>query len=272
MGFSDKGNVDLESVIARQPDLMIAQLRARPALMESGVIDKLSALHVPVLFVDYEIDPAKDTAPSIDLLGKVLNRESQAKAFTDYYRQQLQSIRQKTATITPKANVFFGSAGRQQRRLLLYSWPQRLGRAGRGGRGEQYRFAAAAGRLRVVSLEKIISMKPDAWIMTGSKRGNSQVLPLGYAVKPEAVKAQAQTLLARPGVSQIPAVQEKRAYGVYHHFYNHPWNIVGMEYLAKDIYPQAFGDLNPDETYHYIVRHFTDLPDQPFVFSWQQSE
>ncbi|MEE7594121.1 hypothetical protein V3R04_26900, partial [Escherichia coli] len=24
--------------------------------------------------------------------------------------------------------------------------------------------------------------------------------------------------------------------------------------------------------YHYIVRHFTDLPDQPFVFSWQQSE
>ncbi len=59
MGFSDKGNVDLESVIARQPDLMIAQLRARPALMESGVIDKLSALHVPVLFVDYEIDPAK---------------------------------------------------------------------------------------------------------------------------------------------------------------------------------------------------------------------
>ncbi|MDT1888007.1 ABC transporter substrate-binding protein, partial [Acinetobacter baumannii] len=85
MGFSDKGNVDLESVIARQPDLMIAQLRARPALMESGVIDKLSALHVPVLFVDYEIAPAKDTAPSIDLLGKVLNRESQAKAFTDYY-------------------------------------------------------------------------------------------------------------------------------------------------------------------------------------------
>ena len=30
MGFSDKGNVDLESVISRQPDLMIAQLRAKP--------------------------------------------------------------------------------------------------------------------------------------------------------------------------------------------------------------------------------------------------
>ncbi len=70
----------------------------------------------------------------------------------------------------------------------------------------------------------------------------------------------------RDRVSQIPAVQEKRAYGVYHHFYNHPWNIVGMEYRRK-ISTRIFGDLNPDETYHYIVRHFTDLPDQPFVFS-----
>jgi len=245
MGFSDKG---------------------------SGVIDKLSALHVPVLFVDYEIAPAKDTAPSIDLLGKVLNRESQAKAFTDYYRQQLQTIRQKTAAITPKANVFVEAlAGNSDACCFTHGhsgWGGLVEAVGANNIGSQL-LPGASG---FVSLEKIISMKPDAWIMTGSKRGNSQVLPLGYAVKPEAVKAQAQTLLARPGVSQIPAVQEKRAYGVYHHFYNHPWNIVGMEYLAKDIYPQAFGDLNPDESYHYIVRHFTDLPDQPFVFSWQQSE
>ena len=214
MGFSDKGNVDLESVIARQPDLMIAQLRARPALMESGVIDKLSALHVPVLFVDYEIAPAKDTAPSIDLLGKVLNRESQAKAFTDYYRQQLQSIRQKTATITPKANVFVEAlAGNSDACCFTHGhsgWGGLVEAVGANNIGSQL-LPGASG---FVSLEKIISMKPDAWIMTGSKRGNSQVLPLGYAVKPEAVKAQAQTLLARPGVSQIPAVQEKRAYGV----------------------------------------------------------
>lgn len=233
MGFSDKGNVDLESVIARQPDLMIAQLRARPALMESGVIDKLSALHVPVLFVDYEIAPAKDTAPSIDLLGKVLNRESQAKAFTDYYRQQLQTIRQKTAAITPKANVFVEAlAGNSDACCFTHGhsgWGGLVEAVGANNIGSQL-LPGASG---FVSLEKIISMKPDAWIMTGSKRGNSQVLPLGYAVKPEAVKAQAQTLLARPGVSQIPAVQEKRAYGVYHHFYNHPWNIVGMKTWRK---------------------------------------
>ena len=37
MKFSDQGNVDLETVISRQPDLMIAQLRAKPSLVQSGV-------------------------------------------------------------------------------------------------------------------------------------------------------------------------------------------------------------------------------------------
>jgi iron complex transport system substrate-binding protein len=36
----------------------------------------------------------------------VLNRESNAKAYTDFYRQHLHAIEQKTATITPKATVF----------------------------------------------------------------------------------------------------------------------------------------------------------------------
>lgn len=272
MGFSDKGNVDLESVLSRQPDLMIAQLRAKPALTESGVISKLAALNIPVLFVDYEVNPAKDTAPSIDLLGRVLNRESQAKAYTDYYRQHLQAIQQKTATLSPKATVFVEAlAGNSDACCFTHGhsgWGGLVEAVGANNIGSQV-LPGASG---FAALEKIISLKPDAYIMTGSKRGNSQVLPLGYQVSQQAVNAQGQKLLARTGVSEIPAVQAQRAYGVYHHFYNHPWNIVGMEYLAKDIYPHSFSTLNPDETYRYIVRHFTTLPDLPFVFSWKQGE
>ncbi|MBK0032595.1 ABC transporter substrate-binding protein [Erwinia sp. S43] len=272
MGFSDKGNVNLESVIARQPDLMVAQLRAKPALQESGVIDRLSALHIPVIFVDYEVNPLKDTAPSIDLLGQIINQESNAKAYTDYYRQRLQAIHQKTDAITPKPRVFVEAlAGNSDACCFTHShsgWGGLVEAVGASNIGSQL-LPGASG---FVSLEKIISLQPDAYIMTGSRRGNSQVLPLGYQVTPQQVDAQAQTLLARTGIGEISAVKNQRSYGVYHHFYNHPWNIVGIEYLAKDIYPQAFSNLAPDETYRYIVRHFTTLPDQPFVFSWRQGE
>jgi iron complex transport system substrate-binding protein len=74
MKFSDQGNVDLETVISRQPDLMIAQLRAKPSLVQTGVLAKLEALHIPVVFVDYELHPVQNTLPSIALLGKVMAR------------------------------------------------------------------------------------------------------------------------------------------------------------------------------------------------------
>ena len=69
MGFSDKGEVNLESVIAKRPDLMIAQLRSKPSLSQTGVLDKLKALNVPVLFIDTMLAGGKH-AESVTLLGK----------------------------------------------------------------------------------------------------------------------------------------------------------------------------------------------------------
>lgn len=272
MGFSDKGNVDLESILSKQPDLLVAQLRAKPALTESGVLAKLNALQIPVLFIDYEINPAKDTADSIDLLGKVLNRESNAAAYTAYYREHMQAIEQKTRNISQKPRVFVEAlAGNADACCFTHShsgWGGLVEAVGAKNIGSDL-LPGASG---FVALEKLISMKPDAYIMTGSKRDNSAVLPMGYGVSMDSVRKQAAMLVGRTGVSRIPAVNSGQVYGVYHPFYNHPYNIVGMEYLAKDIYPQTFATLNPDETFHHIITTFTTLPDAPFVFSWKHDE
>lgn len=269
MGFSDKGDVELESILAKKPDLMIAQLRAKPALMENGVISKLNALHIPLVFVDYEINPAQNTAPSVDLLGKVLNREENAKAYTDFYRQHFNDIQKVTTGITPKPTVFIEPiAGNSDACCFTHGhngWGGLLEAIGAKNIGS----GLLPGASGFVSLEKVISEKPDTYIMTGSKRGNgtSKILPFGYGASDSDIQEKAKALLSRTGIDQIPAIKAGQVYGVYHHFYNHPYNIVGMEYLAKAVYPKQFSNLNPDETYHYIVRHFTTLPDDNFVFA-----
>lgn len=269
MGFSDKGDVELESILAKKPDLMIAQLRAKPALMENGVISKLNTLHIPLVFVDYEINPAQNTAPSVDLLGKVLNREENAKAYTDFYRQHFSDIQKVTASITPKPTVFIEPiAGNTDACCFTHGhngWGGLLEAIGAKNIGS----GLLPGASGFVSLEKVISEKPDTYIMTGSKRGNgtSKILPFGYGASDSDIQEKAKALLSRTGIDQIPAIKAGQVYGVYHHFYNHPYNIVGMEYLAKAVYPKQFSNLNPDETYHYIVRHFTTLPDDNFVFA-----
>ncbi|WP_226100488.1 ABC transporter substrate-binding protein [Dickeya oryzae] len=269
MGFSDKGDVELESILAKKPDLMIAQLRAKPALMENGVISKLNALHIPLVFVDYEINPAQNTAPSVDLLGKVLNREENAKAYTDFYRQHFNDIQKVTAGITPKPTVFIEPiAGNSDACCFTHAhngWGGLLEAIGAKNIGS----GLLPGASGFVSLEKVISEKPDTYIMTGSKRGNgtSKILPFGYGASNSDIQEKAKALLSRTGIDQVPAIKAGQVYGIYHHFYNHPYNIVGMEYLAKAVYPKQFSNLNPDETYHYIVRHFTTLPDDNFVFA-----
>ncbi|HGN3019078.1 TPA: hypothetical protein ACKR4E_006535, partial [Pseudomonas aeruginosa] len=69
-----------------------------------------------------------------------------------------------------------------------------------------------------------------------------------------------ERLKKRVGFNQISAVKNNRLYGVYHNFYNHPYNIVGMEYLAKFIYPEQFKSLKPEETYNQIIKEFTTIP------------
>ncbi|MFC3396419.1 ABC transporter substrate-binding protein [Brenneria rubrifaciens] len=274
MGLSDNGEVELETVLSKQPDLMIAQLRAKPSLSQSGVLDKLKALNIPVMFIDSEINPVKNTTISIDLLGKVLDREDNAKAYTDFYHQRLAAIQQKTASLTKKANVFVEAwAGRSDSCCFSHAhngWGGMIEAVGAINIGS----ALLPGANGYVSLEKLISMQPHTYIMTGAKRrsGTSNALPLGYDADAADIQAKAANLLARPGINQIPAVQKKQVFGIYHPFYNHPYNIVGIEYLAKAIYPQVFPSLNPDETYRYIIKHFTSLPDNGFIFAWKQGE
>ena len=108
-------------------------------------------------------------------------------------------------------------------------------------------------------------MKPDVYIMTGSARPKSgsvtHILPFGYGADEADVDKEAKVLLSRTGVAQIPAVNAGHVYGIYHQFYNHPYNIVGMEYLAKFIYPNQFKELDPAKTYSEILSRFTEVPE-----------
>lgn len=272
MGFSDKGQIDLETVIAKKPDLMIAQLRAKTSLQQAGVTDRLNALHIPILYVDYDINPAKDTAPSIDLLGKVLNQEKNAQAYTTFYNQHYQRIQDAVAAIKHRPNVFIEPlAGRSDSCCFTHGeegWGKLIEAVGAKNIGSEL-LPGASGE---VSLEKVISMKPDVYLFTGSihtGKGQTTMMPFGYGATESAVDKEANVLVSRTGVAQVPAVADKNVYAIYHQFYNHPYNIVGMEYLAKFIYPQQFKDLDPAQTYHEIIRNFTQLPDQSFIFSWQ---
>lgn len=265
MGFSDKGEVNLESVIAKQPDLMVAQLRSKPSLSQTGVLDKLKALNIPVLFIDTMLKPVENTPKSITLLGETLNRESEAKQYTDFYQQHYQNILDKTKAVEPKPLVFIeAKAGLNGLESCCFThshvgWGGMIEAVGARNLGS----ALLPGATGDVSLEKVISMKPDAYIVSGSQWATktNAAVPFGYGVTQQQVDDAFNRMKQRPGFAQVTAVKEGRFYGIYHNFYNHPYNIVGLEYLAKFIYPNQFKELDPAKTYSDILSRFTEVPE-----------
>lgn len=277
MGFSDQGEVNLETVIAKHPDLMIAQLRAKPSLQQTGVLDKLAALNIPVLFVDVELHPVQNTAASVTLLGKVLNQEENAKAYTDFYQQKLSAMQNAVKDITPKPQVFVepiaGIGGGGDSCCFTHGhngWGALVEATGARNIGSDL----LPGTSGTVAVEKVIALNPDYYVMSGSKRGGkgSTVIPLGYNTNEDDIKATFDRLRSRTGVKDIPAVKDGKVAAVYHHFYNHPYNIIGMEMLAKDFYPQQFKDVNPTADYHTIIRNFTKLPDDPINIEYHPAK
>lgn len=265
MGFSDKGEINLESVIAKQPDLMVAQLRSKPSLSQTGVLDKLKALNIPVLFIDTMLKPVENTPKSITLLGETLNRESEAKQYTDFYQQHYQSIQDKTKSVEPKPRVFIeAKAGLNGLESCCFThshvgWGGMIEAVGAHNLGSDL-LPGATGD---VSLEKVISMKPDAYIVSGSQWATktNAAVPFGYGVTQQQVDEAFNRMKQRPGFAQVTAVKDGRFYGIYHNFYNHPYNIVGLEYLAKFIYPNQFKALDPAKTYTEILSRFTEVPE-----------
>lgn len=270
MGFSDKGEVNLESVIAQRPDLMIAQLRSKPSLIETGVLAKLAQLNIPVMFIDTFKNPVKDAPASVTLLGEALNREQEAQQYTHFYQQHYQAIQDKVQAISPKPRVFIeAKAGLGGLESCCFThahvgWGAMVEAVGATNIGS----GLLPGATGDVSLEKVIATKPDAYIVSGSQWAskNNAAVPFGYGVTQPQVDAAFEKMKQRPGFAQIEAVKEGRFYGVYHNFYNHPWNIVGIEYLAKFIYPQSFPQLDPANSWHEIVTRFTTIPEGEGVF------
>lgn len=263
MGFNDKGEVNTEQVIAQRPDVLIAQLRAKPALEGSGVVSRLKDANIPIVYIDTFLEPVKNTKESVDLLGTILNKENEAKEYTDFYQEHLDNIISKTQKIEHKPRVFVEAKAGANGDGCCFThnnagWGGMIQAVGGDNIGSQF-LPGASG---VVSLEQVISTKPDVYIVTGSHwtNKNSIAAPFGYGVSDEEAQEGFSRLKNRVGFSQISAVENNRLYGIYHNFYNHPYNIVGLEYLATFIYPEQFSGFKPEDTYKEIIQKYTTIP------------
>src|SRR5476649_2769907 len=285
IGNTSADSISPEKVLTLNPQLAIFGLSGHGPGKESALVTQLQKAGVPVVFVDFRTSPLKNTLPSMELLGKVLNREKQAQDYIAFYQNNIKRVTDVTGKIAPenKPKVFI--------ELRASTTDECCRSAGNGNMGDFIDLAGGdniakpllPGPLGLVNLEKVIATQPDIYIASGGsapqKAGDNDSvvenkpptsLTLGAQVTPSQAQASLIPLLQRKGISTLKAVEEGHSFGIWHNYYNSPYNVLAVQAFAKWFYPQKFSDLHPEQTMKAMYQQF--LAVEPSGTYWTEAK
>ncbi|OLP45526.1 ABC transporter substrate-binding protein [Rhizobium oryziradicis] len=260
-GMKD-GTFDIEQAVTLKPDVIIMNIDAKSATEESGYIDKLSKVGIPLVYVDFREKAMENTDPSMRLIGKLFGKEKRAEEFVQFHDAQIKRVTDKLASVKDlkKPVVFMERAGGYSDDCCMSFGNENFGKMVDIAGGKNMADGIIPGTFGVVNPEQIIASNPDQVIVTGANW--ELYVPGGkwVGVGPGADKAVAEKKLAdlmkRPAFTDIKAVKEGNVHAIWHQFYNNPYQFVAIQQMAKWLHPDLFKDLDPEATFKELHDRF----------------
>ena len=222
-----------------------------------------------MVFVDFRNKPIENTIKSIALLGRILDREKRATEFIDFYRQQLVRVTDRLQKVSSAPKVFIHS-----RAGLHDECCETMVKGMMAGflnfvNGHNIASTYIPSYTGTFSLEYLLVDQPDIYIATavgGAEEKNSNdpnslpYIHMGSGVDAVHAKKTFHYMLNKNNLNVLNAVQSGKAYGIWHHFYNSPLNIVAIQVFAKWLYPDTFADVDPKVTMQMLFDRFQSIP------------
>jgi len=255
VGSTWSGTFSIERALELEPDIVIAgpPVRAQSQAMESA----FSKAGIPIVYVDFDSNPVRDTDRSFEILGQVLGVEDKAAEFVDFYRRHVRTITDRLAApelVRPTLLMISRGLGVP----CCLASPDNGVTAYFGGLGVENIAGITKGGPVQFSLETIIERDPDIFVaidpfsdsrsMFGQPRSSAQGT------------ASLETLKQEPGLRELAAMRTGRVHVLDSYLMRSPLSFVTFEALAKWIHPELFADIDPQATLDEINRRFLKTP------------
>ncbi len=266
VGRSTGSSFSLEAALALAPDLAIFSLEGHgPTPKDKELIAQLEKAGVPVLFVDFRKEPLLNTPRSITLLGAALGKRAEAAAFTAFYQGELRRVTERLPPAgTPAPRVFIENRVGLGSECCATMANGMMGRFIDFAGGNNIASPLIPGSFGTLSLEWLLRNPPDVYIGTAiGQSGGEPVagrIVLGAGASSEVARESLRQALQRTGIAELTAVRSGRAYAIWHHFYNSPFNVAAVQAMAKWLHPQRFADLDPEATLRTAYARFQPMP------------
>lgn len=226
-----------EKIIERQADVVI--LPRNGAYEEA--IDKLEPFGIPVLVIT-AWDVLKHVE-NVTMLGQLFGEPERAQALNEFYLSYRDLLKTRLEGVEPRT-VYFEEVKDYRTCLVGSGWHDMIETGGgvnlfgdiRIGNQPQSRGTVHAFE---IDPEEIIERNPDIIV---------KLQPRSYPPHSQESAANVlQSVIDRPGFSEITAVKEGRVYLMNYYLAGGCSKITGALQIAKWLYPEQFADIDPGQ-------------------------
>jgi len=217
-----------ELIAGLSPDLVIGYAGRPGPEME----EKLSPFGITVMRLNFY--KVKTLIKEVKILGRILEKEKEAKEFADWYRQKMRLIEDRISKLDKLPDVYIESY------TDYHS-------AGQGSGADE--MCALAGGHNIssdsaipypeISPEWVVAKNPDI-IVKAASLGRCYEM-----TEPDKLKNIRTGIIKRPAWNNISAVKNGKAYVLANDIWTGPMAIVGISYMAKWFHPALFEDIDP---------------------------
>ena len=251
IGNIAKGDVTVENLISYEPDALVITADHYDAAKTTGMLDKLDSAGITYIVTDFRQHPMTNTTVSVTALGELFGKEKAAESFNKEWTSVVDRVKERVTDVDSKPSTFlWRAAGLKDccNTVAKANLGEMINVAG-GDNLADHIIDTESGD---ITAEKLIEAQPDIIIATGGtwskQNDNPQAVPhadLGYGVTPDTARATLKGLLETPGLNELKAPEDGHFYGVWHQFYDSPFNYIALEQFGKWIHPDKFSDIDP---------------------------
>ncbi|WP_339761323.1 ABC transporter substrate-binding protein [uncultured Hoeflea sp.] len=271
-GMKD-GTFNLEQAIELRPDVIIMNTEAKSATQESGYIEKLAKVGIPLVYIDFREKPIAHTDQSMRIIGKLFGKDARAEEFVEFRQQQMAKVTDMLDKIDDleKPLVFVERAGGYSDDCCMSFGNENFGKMVEMAGGINMAKDIIPGTFGTVNPEQIIASNPDQIVITGANWENyvpsGNWVGLGAGADNAESERKLEVLMQRPAFTGVKAVKDGNVHGIWHQFYNSPYQFVAVQQLAKWLHPELFKDLDPSQTFADLHEKFLPVEYRPGYFA-----
>ncbi len=268
-GGMKEGAFDIEQAIALKPDVLLLNIEAKVASDEASLVEKLAAVGIPVVYVDFREKPFQNTEPSLRLMGKLFDREKVAEDFITFRAAEIARVTDRLAKVQglKRPLVMMERAGGYSDDCCMSFGSENFGKMVEIAGGKNFASDLIPGTFGTVNPEAVVAANPDVVVITGGNWGAYVPGGAWVGLGPGSDLTEARRKLAglakRPAFSQTKAVKDGRVHAIWHQFYNSPYQFVAIQEIATWLHPELFKDLDAEATLKTLHERFLPLPYQP---------